>query len=67
MPIFHTGVKISKYMIIAICISFAIPLNAQIRNKEYAEQIDADSVRQEFDRGPTSLCTKIIISFLALQ
>lgn len=52
MPIFHTGVKISKYMIIAICISFAIPLNAQIRNKEYAEQIDADSVRQEFDRGP---------------
>ncbi|WP_302988126.1 phospholipase A [uncultured Muribaculum sp.] len=52
MPIFHTGVRAAKYMAIAICISFAIPLNAQIHNKEHSEQIDADSVRREFDKGP---------------
>ena len=30
----------------------SIPVNAQIHNKEYSVQIDADSVRREFDKGP---------------
>lgn len=45
-------VKTAKYIVLAVFILLSIPVNAQIHNKEYSVQIDADSVRREFDKGP---------------
>ncbi len=43
---------LTKYLVIGICLVLALPAHAQLLDWGKAEQIDADSLRREFDKGP---------------